>query len=1779
MTNNIKPFITRAALTLALAMLTVATGWAKTVSNVPYVDADGIEQTATYAAVVTSDMGGTSNPNFNSGSTNWFYVNSDVTLSGAYDTGTSTQNIILGDGATLTISGHFMFGYASVNIYCQSGGTGKLVVSATYSDDLFYIGRNHTLTINGGTVEVTNQNYGNAFSGNLVMNGGTASFNGKKGFTMYAIYGTVTLNGGTFTATSNDYASEGICNSYVTIADGKYFKDGSGNIYYGSLSTEQKNALNGVTLSPATQTEYIQACLGTGNDGSASKPYTISDAAGWDAFCLALEDNDTWNRFSGKTVKLGADIEVSRMAGGDNPFCGNFDGGSNTLTFTATAAGNYCAPFVGVKGGTTAETATTISNLNVVTTITANDYRHMAGLIALQWGHVNVSGCNATVNISSTGISDNSHDLYPAGLVSQASSSDGGKLTVTGCTASGTISTDGKYAAGLVGIVQGTASISDCVSSVTINSSTSGDGTHGGIVGVTAKNTDLTITGTVFNGRLLGEDTESVGGFLGWRGNIATITNSIFAPAEVTVQNEGSATFARNTVDTYNCYYTTLLNDGTNHVPALADGTVSPAKWHNGKATRTVTPGADVTIEAVALTGTPTQYTVSGITAYSGGGLQRGQTLYYGSGDQLSLTLSNSATGAPQGYQYSAYTASAGTLSGSTLTMPDEDVTISVNPAALAPIDWATVNQGNSADPYMIYNKDQLLLLAHRVNGTNGETANGYNGKYFKLGADITFDHDANEGDDYAENYEAIGGYIGGTERYFKGKFDGANHTVSGIRIRKDGSGNAYIYQGLFGCIGSGANIHDVHLTDARIIGYNSVGGIAGNSIDGYIMRCSVTDSYITATHNANYGTICGITTKTDRLRNNYYHGCTVNSTAATSGKGCKGADITDYNGALPAYRLDLGENITTPPGTFVGQTEWLDTPPASPRLAPENGFTLAGNHYFASGYEFTPGSTLASGAAQGYTPRATLGDELLDPYTPTGDADPLAGTAIARLTITADCDGKTLAAALRSDGQSHDITYIDADGSTQTAQAIALDGTETSLAAGTYFAGLPTVQFDHKLTLTGNVTLILCDGCEMNVGESGSEVDGYGIICYANNTYYDLTICGQTAQTGTLSVYTTGPNNYAIGTHHITVNGGNVIAHTDGDGSSCGIDTKRSGNVTINSGSVSATTTSTDTFAWAISAAGNLTINGGNVSAKSNSHAILAEGNVAINGGTVNATGGDGGYSGIYSNGTIEINGGNVTASSIYSNGTITLGWNKPTDRITASSYTAENGTVKVASGKKLHNGSDYLGGTLSDPAAVNGKTLRPAATATYTTANGNTATADAILLDGSDTSLPAGNYLATGTLNYTHGITLAGDVTLILADNCHMNVGTSGGRIEGNGIAHIVDVALTITSQSLGDDMGALGVYTTGNLNHGICGVTLTINGGNVTADTDGYRSFALWTQNGDLTINGGTVSATTGSSADAIYACGDFNYNGGNVTATAAKFYAIYAVGNYTFSWRTPADRITIGATGLYANAAKTATFTRLFTDATGNYYGATLTGDELNALKGVTLEAAETADFTVTLAPKGYGTYYDGHYDITLPAGTQARIVTARGGTDGTLDYETIADGDDGITLPKTVPAGTAVMLCHDGGGSVTLTVNDADIDDRDFTDTDGNTLGLVSLLHGSDVATETTGGTLYYKLTYGSATGHESIFGWYWGAANGAAFESPAHKAWLALHAAEARSFIGLPDFDEQTGITTTNYTNDTNSAGAWYTLDGRKLDGTPMKSGIYVNNGKKVIIK
>ncbi len=68
----------------------------------------------------------------------------------------------------------------------------------------------------------------------------------------------------------------------------------------------------------------------------------------------------------------------------------------------------------------------------------------------------------------------------------------------------------------------------------------------------------------------------------------------------------------------------------------------------------------------------------------------------------------------------------------------------------------------------------------------------------------------------------------------------------------------------------------------------------------------------------------------------------------------------------------------------------------------------------------------------------------------------------------------------------------------------------------------------------------------------------------------------------------------------------------------------------------------------------------------------------------------------------------------------------------------------------------------------------------------------------------------------------------------------------------------------------------------------------------------------------------------------------------------------------------------------------------------------------------------------------------------------------------------------------------------------------------------------------------------------------------------------------ALPARRLTSFsIDFGDEGTLTGITDRNYDNDNNFCpeSAWFSLDGRKLDGKPTRAGLYINNGNIVVIK
>ena len=380
------------------------------------------------------------------------------------------------------------------------------------------------------------------------------------------------------------------------------------------------------TIVPVTASAAAASDAHFSQDGDT---YTIHDAEGWNVFCDLLDADNGKTYFSGKTVNLGADISVTRMAGGSqHDFTGTFDGQEHTLTVSygsetePVSNDDKTAPF------RNAESGCVIKNL------------HTAG----------------------------------------------------------TIYTSKKYAGGFIGTQYGTVKIENCRSSVTINSLTAGDGTHGGFVGNNGNGSDLTIDGCVFDGKILsaGETaTTSCSGFVGYKHNSGTITltNCVYDPAALeageTEVSANSATFVRNGSAGNNCYYTRTLGDA------------------QGKQTHTITADNDVTL---ALCGDATAYNVSGITAYeNNSGLQYNDQTYAGENDAVTLTLGYTR---PAGYAFTGYTVSAGTLTDNVLTMPAGNVTVNAGfEQALYTVTIAPTTHGSVLSTKGAANYDEYVAL------------------------------------------------------------------------------------------------------------------------------------------------------------------------------------------------------------------------------------------------------------------------------------------------------------------------------------------------------------------------------------------------------------------------------------------------------------------------------------------------------------------------------------------------------------------------------------------------------------------------------------------------------------------------------------------------------------------------------------------------------------------------------------------------------------------------------------------------------------------------------------------------------------------------------------------------------------------------------------------------------------------------------------------------------------------------------------------------------------
>ncbi len=456
------------------------------------------------------------------------------------------------------------------------------------------------------------------------------------------------------------------------------------------------------------------------------------------------------------------------------------------------------------------------------------------GTTSAQWNTYSFSG--TFDGDGNTLTFDYSTNVGSEGLIAPFRFVDG--ATIQNLVVDGTIVAANKYAAGIIGRVDGNTALNNCRSSVIINSSVSGNGGHGGLVGLVRTGSVLTIDGCLFDGKLLGSGTTHCGGLVGEAfkdenySSTVNITNSLCKPAELTVGTTGSSALVGDSngntnITATNSYYTETF------------GTAQ------GKQARSITAGKYVATMENA--GTAAEYEFSGLTSY-GVGIMYDSVLYAGNGDEVYLNLTNSPL--PEGlvpgnyYFHSSSPEISLSNTGSNtyrLDMIDADGTIDL---------YYSVNlagTGTENDPYRIYVTDQLDHLAWTVN--NGHD---YNGEYIQLMADLVYDHSGIG--EHESNFTPIGHYLRNYEpndedyyRPFKGHFDGNGYTISGIRIYSGGTTLNDDSKSLFGYIeGNGTNmgvVKNLTLTDAVITGRQYCGGIVGCNSGGTIDNCRVTSS------------------------------------------------------------------------------------------------------------------------------------------------------------------------------------------------------------------------------------------------------------------------------------------------------------------------------------------------------------------------------------------------------------------------------------------------------------------------------------------------------------------------------------------------------------------------------------------------------------------------------------------------------------------------------------------------------------------------------------------------------------------------------------------------------------------------------------------------------------------------------------------------------------------------------------------------------------------------
>lgn len=307
-------------------------------------------------------------------------------------------------------------------------------------------------------------------------------------------------------------------------------------------------------------------------------------------------------------------------------------------------------------------------------------------------------------------------------------------------------------------------------------------GTAGAIISTTVRMSTITAA-------------SQVGAIAGYNGG--TMTNCVVTDITITGSSYAGAIVGQNAGTMTSCY---AIASGSMKAIGVSGSATGQDLADQGQSLWKIS-GSNIEVSKGNETGT----TVGNAVFYDDG-IQYNYYHYYKTGTTATVTYTK------EGYNATFSVSGEGaSISGNVVTVGTADVTVTVE--STSPAEWS--GTGIADDPYLIYNREQLDMLATRVN-----SGGDYNDKCYRLESDLDYD---------GITYTAIG-----TLAYpFTGTFDGNGHEIEGPQI----SLQSTQYQGIIGY--NKGTIKNLKVSNPYILGGDYSGGIAGYN-EGTIENCRV---------------------------------------------------------------------------------------------------------------------------------------------------------------------------------------------------------------------------------------------------------------------------------------------------------------------------------------------------------------------------------------------------------------------------------------------------------------------------------------------------------------------------------------------------------------------------------------------------------------------------------------------------------------------------------------------------------------------------------------------------------------------------------------------------------------------------------------------------------------------------------------------------------------------------------------------------------------------------